>query len=89
MARKLNLSESQITKITCREVVRYAIFSLKRTIGLTQETKDKVVKTRGNTTAFELLDLAMSEFDKYDAIVERVISMETFDKEIAKAGKTR
>lgn len=89
VAAKLNLKEIEIERITCREVIRYAIFSLKRTIGMTDTNKEQISKTRGNTKALQTLRMAMEEFSKYDQLVRKFISIDSFDKEIAKVGNRR
>ena len=89
LANKLKLNEIEVAKITCREVTRYAIFSLRRSIGITDTNHEKIATTRGNTNALKLYKMAMDEFERYDDSVRSFISIENFDKEIARVTNKR
>lgn len=89
VAKEMRLSDVDVARLTCREASKYAAFSLKRQIGLTESTKETVIKTRGNTWAFQNMKAAMDDYEKYSRLVNRTISLEKFDKAIDKVGTRR
>ena len=89
VSEKLRLSEVEVAKLTLREVAKYASFSLRRQIGVGKIDIDTIAGTRGNTTAIQAMRLASREFNKYNAICRRFVSLKKFDSLIEKAGRGR
>lgn len=86
---KMGLTESQKLKLTCREVTRYAVFSIRRAVGANDQSIEKIVKTRGNTKALELLRKASNDFEMYTKMCKSETPLDKFEKEIQKLTNSR
>ena len=82
VAKRWSLDREKVIILTAREVSRYAVFNLRRLLGLNTGNVDQIVNTRGNTEWFQLLDMATKDYQRYTAMCANFISLERFDKEI-------
>ena len=87
VARKFDLNEIEVARLTCRESARYAIFSLKNCIGLTDDNLNQIVATRGNTNIIMLIGEATDDFNLYTEKCNKFIPIKKFDEEINSVSK--
>lgn len=85
VAKKMNLRPIHIQYLTHREITRYATFSIKRELGLTEQTKEKVISTRGTTNALRVGRIAKECFQTYSGQCNAMMDLKKFDEEISKA----
>lgn len=89
VADEMKLNELQKAKLTCREAAKYAGYSLKNRIGLTQYNEDEVVNTKGNTARLIVAAKAFNCYQKYTRICSRFINVRKFDAKIERFGRGR
>lgn len=84
VAQKMNLRPIHIKYLTLREITRFATFSIKRELGLNEQTKEKVVNTRGTTNALRVGKIAKECFQVYSGQCDAMMNIKKFDEEISK-----